>query len=214
MAARVFAIAQQKGGVGKTTLAAQLAVAWSRRGRRVALLDTDPQGSLAAWYAARQKTLDGAANNGLDVAAIGGWRIAAEVDRAAAANDIVVIDCPPHAESDARAAMRAADLVLVPVQPSPLDLWATRPTLELAAREKTPVLLVLNRVPARALLTSTMITRLGEYPVRVSKKTVGNRVAFARSMESGLTVLETKPTSIASDEIAALAKDIWSRLDP
>jgi len=213
MTARIFAIAQQKGGVGKTTLAAQLAVAWSRNGRRVALLDTDPQGSLAAWFAARQKTLNGSAENGVSVASIGGWRTAAEVERAAAANDVVLIDCPPHAETDARVAMRAADLVLVPVQPSPLDLWATRPTLEMAAKEKRPVLLVLNRVPARALLTEAMIERLGEYQVRVSKKTVGNRVAFAHAMESGLTVLETKPTSTASDEITALAKDIWSRLD-
>jgi chromosome partitioning protein len=213
MTARVFAIAQQKGGVGKTTLAAQLAVAWSCNGRRVALLDTDPQGSLAAWFAARQKTLNGGDDGRLAVATIGGWRTAAEVERAAAANDIVLIDCPPHAETDARVAMRASDLVLVPVQPSPLDLWATRPTLELAAKEKRPVLLVLNRVPARALLTETMITRLGEYQVRVSNKTVGNRVAFAHAMESGLTVLETRPTSTASDEITALAKDIWSRLD-
>src|SRR5262245_38291709 len=213
MTARVFAIAQQKGGVGKTTLAAQLAVAWSRSGRSVALLDTDPQGSLAAWFAARQKTLDGSDDGRVAGASIGGWRTAAEVQRATAANDVVIIDCPPHAETDARVAMRAADLVLVPVQPSPLDLWATRPTLDLAAKEKRPVLLVLNRVPARALLTEATVTRLGEYQVRVCGKTVGNRVAFAHSMESGLGVLETKPTSTASDEIAALAKDIWSRLD-
>jgi cellulose biosynthesis protein BcsQ len=58
-----------------------------------------------------------------------------------------------------------------------------------------------------------MITRLGEYQVRVCKSTVGNRVAFADSMASGLTVLETRPTSTASDEITALAKDIWARLD-
>src|SRR5262250_953180 len=111
MTARVFAIAQQKGGVGKTTLAAQLAVAWSRNGRRVALLDTDPQGSLAAWYAARRKTLNGGDEGRLAVTTIGGWRTAAEVERAATANDIVLIDCPPHAETDARVAMRAADLV-------------------------------------------------------------------------------------------------------
>src|SRR5262249_15348088 len=84
MTARVFAIAQQKGGVGKTTLAAQLAVAWSRNGRRVALLDTDPQGSLAAWYAARRKTLNGGDEGRLAVMTIGGWRTAAEGARAAA----------------------------------------------------------------------------------------------------------------------------------
>jgi len=212
MAAKVLAIAQQKGGVGKTTLAAHLAVAWSKTGRKVALFDIDPQGSLAAWSAARAKALDGGAESGPTVTAISGWRVSTEVERAAAANDVVILDCPPHADTDARVAMRAADLVLVPVQPSPLDLWATQPTLALAAKEETPILLVLNRVPPRALLTETMIARLGEYPVHVARATLGNRVAFAESMVTGLTALETRPQSTASTEIRALARQLWTRL--
>jgi chromosome partitioning protein len=206
MAATVYAIAQQKGGAGKSTLAAHLALSWALKRKSVALVDIDPQQSLAHWYAAREKTLGG--ETGLTFGAVTGWRAAKTVEALTRNHDIVLIDTPPHAETDAKVAVRAADLVLIPTQPSPLDVWATQPTLELAAKEKSPALLILNRVPPRANLTARMITRLGEYKVKVAKTTIGNRVAFAEAMASGRTAVETKPSSDAAKELRALAAEL------
>ena len=209
MAGIVVTIAQQKGGAGKSTLAAHLAVAWAGQRRKVAVIDIDPQASLAAWYAERKGALNGKA--GLDFTQITGWRTAAEVERQAKSHDVVVIDSPPHAETEARLAVRAANLLLVPVQPSPMDVWATRPTLNLAKAEKVPVLLILNRVPSRANLTETMSGRLAELGVGVAQTRVGNRVALATAMAEGRGITETEPSSRAGQEIAALAEEILTR---
>lgn len=207
MTAKIYTIAQQKGGAGKSTLAAHLALAWALKRKSVALVDIDPQQSLAAWYAAREKCL-GEDDTGLTFEAVTGWRAARVVEKLAESHDFVLIDSPPHADTDARVAVRAADIVLVPAQPSPLDVWATLPTLELAAKEKSSALMVLNRVPPRANLTAQMITKLGDYPVTVAKSTIGNRVAFAEAMVSGRTALETKGSSVAAKEIRALANEL------
>jgi chromosome partitioning protein len=210
MAGIVITIAQQKGGAGKTTLAVHLALAWAGQGKRVALVDIDPQGSLGAWYQVREESL-GAGKAGLDFAAITGWRTAAEVERRARDHDIVLIDSPPHAETEARLAVRAAKLILVPVQPSPMDVWATRPTLDLAKAEKVPPLLVLNRVPPRANLTEAMLAAIAKLGVNVAEARIGNRVALATSMLEGRGITETDPSSRAGQEVAALAAEILKR---
>ncbi len=209
MAASVITIAQQKGGAGKTTLAAHLAIAWAGAGRSVALVDIDPQGSLAAWYALRSERL-GNGKTGLDFAAITGWRTEAEVERRARDHDIVVIDSPPHAETEAKLAIRAADLVVIPVQPSPMDVWATKPTLDLAGLEKVPVLVVLNRVPPRANLIEAMLAKLAELGAAVADARIGNRVALATAMLEGRGITEAS-SSRAAEEIAALAQEIAQR---
>ena len=113
MAAKIITVAQQKGGAGKTTLAAHLAVAYTAMNKKVVAVDIDPQQSLTRWYALRQERLGAAAEGeaGVLVSAIEGWRARVEVDRAAADHDLVIIDSPPHAETEARIAIRAADLV-------------------------------------------------------------------------------------------------------
>jgi len=210
MAGKIITVAQQKGGAGKTTLAAQLGVACAAGGRKVALVDIDPQASLGTWWRERNGT--DAARHSVEVVEVAGYRVGNELTRLKRAFDLVIIDSPPHAETEARLAVRAADLVLVPVQPSPMDIWATQPTIELARSARKPVMVVLNRVPPRGKVVDQMRTRLTESGVPVAATAIGNRVAFAASMLDGAGVVETAARSTAADEIRALGGEILDRL--
>ena len=207
MSAKVITVAQQKGGAGKTTLAAHLAIALTAAKKKVAVVDIDPQQSLTMWYRMREERL-GDAGAGVLVNQVKGWRTKNEVDKLARDHDIVLIDSPPHMETEARVAVRAADLVVVPVQPSPMDVWATRPTLEMAADEKSPVMMVLNRVPPRANLTAEMLAEMKKLGASVARARIGNRVVFASALSEGRAVGEVQPSGKAAKEIAALAKEI------
>lgn len=210
MSGAIITIAQQKGGSGKTTLAAHLAVALSQVGR-VALIDCDPQGSLGEWFEAREQTL-GEERTGLSFRTASGWGARREARSLARDYDFVVIDTPPKSDVESRPAIEAASLVAVPVQPTPIDLWATQPTLEMIAKEGTPSLLVINRAHSRSGLTqeiSEAIRALG-HPAALTR--LGNRVAFAASMGDGLTVLETDPSGKGAEEIAALAAELRQHL--
>jgi chromosome partitioning protein len=213
MVARIVTIAQQKGGAGKTTLAAHLAVAWAGAGHSVAVVDIDPQASLSSWWAMRAELgvpppSAAKGRGGLSVHRFTGWRTAGEVEKLARDHDIVLIDSPPHAETEAKIAVRSAGLVLVPLQPSPMDFWATKATLDLAAGEKTAALLVLNRVPSRTLLTATMSDRLKELGAPVAKSRIGNRTALAAALLEGLGVTEYQRGGTAAAEIRALAAEV------
>ena len=209
MAGTVITIAQQKGGAGKTTLAAHLALAWVGQGRNVGVIDIDPQASLSTWFRHR----GGPGRASLDVAGITGWRVAGEVERQARAHDLVLVDSPPHAETEARIAIRSARLVLVPVQPSPMDLWATEATLALAKAERVPVLLVLNRVPPRATLAAEMVRAFRKFGAPLAVTEIGNRVALAAALASGQGVTEAAPKSRAALEILALAREVLDRAE-
>ncbi len=211
MTIKIITIAQQKGGAGKTTLAAQLAVAFSAAGRRVVLVDIDPQGSLAAWDRARGGA-GNAARFELNVVAVSGWRIGTELQRAGQGYDLAIVDSPPHAETEAKLAMRSAHLVIVPVQPSPMDVWATRPTVAVAQNAGVAALIVLNRVPPRGRLVDDMRSELRKLDTPVATAVLGNRVAFASSMLSGLGVLEISNAGPASREIKALAEEVTLQL--
>jgi len=208
MTAKVITIAQQKGGAGKTTLAIHLSVAWSLAGKSVALIDIDPQGSVHAWDQMRNDSFGEDVPSSPDVRAITGWRTATEVDRLRRDYDIIVIDSPPHAETEAKIAIRNADLVVIPCQPSPVDLWATKPIIDLAVMESTPTITVLNRVTARANITEQIKTKATQLDSMLAKTTLGNRVAFAESLQDGFGIGEFAPSSQAAKEISALAKEV------
>jgi chromosome partitioning protein len=208
--AKVVTVAQQKGGAGKTTLVIQLATALAGAGRRVALVDIDPQGSLTAWMRLREHRQRDVPE--LRFSMVAGWRLGVELDRLRREADVIVVDTPPHTEIDAKAAIRSADLVLVPCQPSSLDIWASQGTIELAAKEKRRVALVLNRVPPRGRSIEEARHALAELGAPALTAQIGNRQAFVTSVAQGLGVIESEPKSASAEEVRALAEDVAGRL--
>lgn len=200
----VVAVAQQKGGSGKSTVAANLAAVFAAEGHRVALLDTDPQGSVTRWHAERLRHAPGRAAS-LSFDNPSGWRVPGALDRLRREQDLVVLDTPPHAGTDAKLAIRAADLVLMPLQPSPADLWASEGTRRLAAEERRPLRAVLNRVPAQGKMRGGVVAALARQEVRLLEETLGNRAHFASAFLEGLAVTEAAPRSAAASEVRALA---------
>ena len=204
---QVFTVAQQKGGSGKTTLSVNLAVELSRRGVSVALLDTDPQGSLGRWFMARRERL---AEPGMDLSTASAWGVGYECEKLRKVHDIVIIDTPPKIDADLRPSLREATLVLIPVSSSHVDLWATDGVLDLAARENRPVMIVLTRCKAGTRLGEEGANAAGDL-ADVASARLGQRVAYAETMGNGLGVAEVGK-SAAKLEIAALADEVMARL--
>lgn len=204
---KVIAILNQKGGVGKTTLAVHLATALARKKRSVILLDADPQGSALDWAAARQ------GNPLFPVVGLPKSSIHKELPTLASNYDIVVIDGPPRVYDVARSAIMAADLVLVPVQPSPYDVWAAKEIIDLLTEASVfkPSIrqaFVINRKIANTAIGRDVAQALSDYPIPVLKSAICQRVAFAESATQGLTVYELDPDMLASQEMDALAAEV------
>jgi len=211
MTGKVLTIAQQKGGSGKTTIAANIALEYVARGKSVAMLDTDPQGSLGRWFMMRRERMDGDA--GFEFGTSSAWGISYECEKLRKLHDIVIIDTPPKIDADLRPALRESDLVLVPLATSQLDLWATEGVLELAARERKATLIVLNRAAARARLTAKIAAAVRELDTAFAQTQIGNRVVFAEALGEGKGVAEMARTGLAAQEITALVDEIDTYLD-
>ena len=199
--ALIITVAQQKGGAGKTMLAANLAVSWAAT-HRVALLDIDPQRSLKRWHALRAAHGRGTKLGFSDVS---GWRLQAELERLSREADIVVIDTPPQIDADATRAIRAASLVLIPLQPSPPDLWAAEGTLKLAAAERRRTAIALNRAPAKSRLRTSMEAAIAAQNLTLLPVCLASRAAYAQAFAAGMSVTESARPGVAGAEMAALA---------
>ena len=203
----IVALLNQKGGVGKTTLAVHIADALSRRNKRVLLVDADPQGSALDWAAARK------GEPLFPVAGLPRNSIHKELPKLSAGYDTVIIDGPPRVYDVARSAIMASDLVLVPVQPSPYDVWAAKEIIDLIheATIYKPNLksaFVINRKIVNTALGRDVVDALSDYPVPVLNTSICQRIALAESAAQGQTVFETAPDNPASKEIQTLIDEL------
>ena len=214
----VITVAQQKGGSGKTSLAAHLSVVWAspqrveasrlRAGVKVICLDLDPQRSLAKWFEVRAAS--GHNNSNLEVRETTHANIDAELKRARAEAEITVIDLPPWAHEQSFPGFRAADIVLVPMQLSPLDLWATGPLIATVKQAGAKPLVIVNRAPANARLGDYVISQAKNAGWPVAHTCLGNRIVFAASLVAGRGVIEEAGASIAAAEMRLLAREVLS----
>lgn len=205
---KVITVAQQKGGAGKTTIAAHLAVSLAQTGKRVAIIDIDPQGSLTNWHSIREKKF-GIGYTGLNFTASAGWRVESAISKLKHDFDFVVIDAPPHTDTESKTAIRASDLIIIPMQPSPTDLWATGVTIEFAKSENINAKILLNRFNPQSKITKQIIAQI---PGDVLTSSLGNRVAFSSCFLNGITVTESDPSSVAAQEVRDLTTEVISMI--
>jgi chromosome partitioning protein len=203
---RTIALVTQKGGAGKTTLTASLAVAAEALGETVVALDLDPQGSLTAWGADR--TADRPAIDAVPVGKIGQL---AEILKSLSRGGytVALLDCPGIASTSTNLAIAAADLCLIPTRPTRLDIRATKPTIEALLGLKKPFAFVLNQCPpnakGRAAEAAIGLSLMGA----LAEPSITARADFQDAMAAGLGVIEYAPSGKAASEIAAL----WAWID-
>ncbi len=206
----IVALLNQKGGVGKTTIALHLAGQWARQGLRTLLIDANPQGSALDWSQQRSHErlpkLFGVVGLARDTLHREAPELARDVDH-------VVIDGPPRVAGLLRSALLAADLVIIPVQPSPLDGWASAEMLALLAearmfRPELAARFVLNRCGARTIIARETAEALADHDPVLLSATIGQRVVFAVAAQRGSLAFEVDERSRAAREIVGFAAEV------
>lgn len=211
--ASVIAVLNSKGGTGKTTLATNLAGWLHHTGSRVLIVDTDPQGSARDWHHARPDGIELPA-----VVAMDRPTLHRDLGSVAAPYDFVVVDGAAKLEAIAASALKAADLVLIPVQPSGFDLWAVADLVDAVQvrREVTegrPVAaFVVSRQVSGTHLAAEVTDALQGLGLPVLTGRTSQRVAYAEAAQSGLTVLDYEPEGKAAREIRAIGEEALSIL--
>jgi chromosome partitioning protein len=215
-----IAVLSEKGGVGKTTLALHLAWMFSKQGedgKWSLLIDADPQASVMAWHEERKASIP--------------FRVLryAKPDIHEREDEFLekflytfcVIDCPPRVTDIARSAILAADLVIIPVTPSSLDVWACQETISLIEESKEyrdkneppPYCIALNRVIVNTEISRKVDSALRNAGIPILDTWIKQRVAYAECVSAGKTIFETDPRGKAAIEMKQLFKDVWLYAD-
>jgi len=201
---KTIVVSTQKGGAGKTTLCANLGVLASRCAETY-IIDTDPQATLSKWHKRREdETLKRADMPFRQIPA------ALKVLEREGAG-FVFLDTPPTAAGSNAELFRLADLVLIPVKPSPLDVEATVPTIEAAKAARRPFMFVINSVKPNVALTAQTVATLSAFGT-VLDVFVADRTAYAAAMVDGRAGVELMPKGPPAKEMGALWARIQDRL--
>lgn len=202
----IISVLNQKGGVGKTTLSVNIAGQLAAQGARVLLLDADPQGSALDWAAAREE------DSHFAVLGLPRATLHKDIGKFAADYDHIIIDGPPRVTDLARSAILAAELVVIPVQPSPYDVWAAGEVVNLIReariyKENLKSVFVINRKITNTAIGRDVVEALSTYQTPVLASTICQRVVFAEAAGQGMAVHELGE-SPATTEIRALVQEI------
>jgi chromosome partitioning protein len=203
----IIAVINQKGGAGKTTIALNLAAAIAEAGGRVLVIDADPQQTAQDWAAVRETPPP------FQVIGLAKPVLHRDLPKIAADYDHVVIDGAPRNYEVARSAILSADFVLIPVQPSGADFWASRETVKLvqeahAFKETQKSAFVVSRKISRSALGRDISEALAEFDMPILRAGTAQRVAYADALTAGSTVIESQPRGAAAEEIRALLAEI------
>ena len=202
----IISFINQKGGVGKTTLSVNVAACLAKCGFKTLLIDADKQGSASSWASLRNKT-------SFVVNSIVRENMATDAMRMAADYEYTIIDGPPHAEEIARACIIAADLVVLPIEPSGLSTWASDLTVRqiTEAQAYKPDLkcgFLVSRKIGKTVIGRDVRDLAADAGIPLLGTEVEQRVAFAESMTMGKTIFEWAPDSLAAKEIAILTREL------
>jgi len=218
MPAKIIAVANQKGGSGKTTVSMQLAGTIARRGNKVLVVDADPQGTASRWAASAEDEHPFPASVvGLSAASA---KVHREVKKFIDDYNYIIIDCPPAADSPVpQSALLIADLVLVPLIPSPLDMWAAVGIRQVIANvsdlnEGLKARLVLNQCQPNTTLTQETLEVLPEFGIELARAQLRQRQVYRQSAVFGQTVHDFGgKASAAIEEIENLTNEVFEILE-
>lgn len=217
MRAKIIAVLSEKGGPGKTSTSTNVSSCLKvRHGLKVLLVDYDPQGSASSWAASRDK---GENDPGIIPVVSIGANLARDLPAIAGGYDVVVIDGKPALDALMTAALKVADLVVIPVQPSPYDIWATEPTInlikerqELAEGRPLAAILVSQAIPGTRL-AGEIRAHLKSYDLPVLDAQTCKRQAYIKGVAAGESVMDLPANDPARQEIEAVTTEILALLE-